>query len=747
MEDFLGLGLLALAALVMGIVALAKLSHLGASIEELKRRLSKLEGRDEIPTREPIATKGAVPPPLPNYVTQQPKVATTSAAVPATVPATSDHAFNWESILGVKLFAWIGGFAFFLGIVFFVKYAFENNWITPAMRIIAGAIIGTLLIVVSLLPKVRRYRIPAQSVCATGVLILYADTYAAHAFYNLISLTAAMVLMWIVTAIALGLAHYLTTQTIAWLGIVGGFLTPPLFHTTYANSIVLFGYTGVLSCAIAAIGGLKRWNYLLIAAAVGSVLLEFAWAADAFGQSGAAEARIVFLFNQALFLILCVALTWTKLGDNWTLAAAAVAGFAPLFAFIIDPKNNFAAFDCGFATILLSSAGLIGIAVAHRRIEEKSKGLCVIVGLALLLVWSAEWSWFAALFFKSEVNAALSIFVGSRLTVVVAFHVAIFLLFVATPHFVGTKRVWPWFIAAVAGPLQFWFVYQYISARPGFAPGIVADNWLWLPTLGFAIPAAIGVWYLIKKEHVDLASGDARLASQGAAVLAFVSLVFPVQFHREWITLGWAIEGLLLLLLYRWIPNRRLRIVALIVLAGAFVRLALNPAVLEYHKRTQTPISNWYLYAYGIAAICFFLSARWFGEPKEKDYERIGPSLLYSLAGIVLFLLMNIEIADYFSIGPTLTFSFSGNFARDMTYTIAWSLFAFGLLVLGIRESVRAVRLVGIALLLVAFAKLFLHDLDSLEQLYRIGAFLTVAVIAIVASFVYQRFLLPRTKT
>jgi uncharacterized membrane protein len=46
----------------------------------------------------------------------------------------------------------------------------------------------------------------------------------------------------------------------------------------------------------------------------------------------------------------------------------------------------------------------------------------------------------------------------------------------------------------------------------------------------------------------------------------------------------------------------------------------------------------------------------------------------------------------------------------------------------------------------VAFAKLFLHDLDSLRQLYRIAAFVTVAMIAIVASFVYQRFLSLGTK-
>ena len=85
----------------------------------------------------------------------------------------------------------------------------------------------------------------------------------------------------------------------------------------------------------------------------------------------AEEARVVFVTTQALFLILCIALTWTKLSDNWTIAAAAIAGFAPLLAFIQDPENNFDAFDCGFATLLLSTAGLIAIAAAHRQFSDK----------------------------------------------------------------------------------------------------------------------------------------------------------------------------------------------------------------------------------------------------------------------------------------------------------------------------------------------------------------------------------------
>lgn len=57
--------------------------------------------------------------------------------------------------------------------------------------------------------------------------------------------------------------------------------------------------------------------------------------------------------------------------------------------------------------------------------------------------------------------------------------------------------------------------------------------------------------------------------------------------------------------------------------------------------------------------------------------------------------------------------------------------------------KLRAARYAGVALLVVTLAKLFLHDLNDLAELYRIGAFVSVAMILIAASFIYQRFLAP----
>jgi len=88
-----------------------------------------------------------------------------------------------------------------------------------------------------------------------------------------------------------------------------------------------------------------------------------------------------------------------------------------------------------------------------------------------------------------------------------------------------------------------------------------------------------------------------------------------------------------------------------------------------------------------------------------------------------------------------LTFEFSGNFTRDMTYSIAWALFGLVLLVFGIAKKVPAVRYASLALIGVTLLKLFLHDLGQLGQLQRIGAFVGVYVAKYVINFVTKPML------
>ena len=86
--------------------------------------------------------------------------------------------------------------------------------------------------------------------------------------------------------------------------------------------------------------------------------------------------------------------------------------------------------------------------------------------------------------------------------------------------------------------------------------------------------------------------------------------------------------------------------------------------------------------------VCLFAGRETARAAAQPGFGFNAPPILAGLGMVLAFLLVNIEIADYFSAaGRTLTFQFSGNFARDMTYSIAWALFALVLLVVGIVEK------------------------------------------------------------
>src|SRR6516165_8368698 len=332
----------------------------------------------------------------------------------------------------------------------------------------------------------------------------------------------------------------------------------------------------------------------------------------------------------------------------------------------------------------------------------------------------------------------------TRATLPLIWYLGFYALFTIFPfvfhqRFVG-KTV-PWATAALAGPLHVYLIYQLVrTAYPSGVPGLVPA--------AFALPALLGLFMLIKRTPLASTARNAQLALFGGAALFFITLVFPIQFDRQWITVGWALEGAALCWLFRRVPHSGLRLAGVGLLVVVFVRLALNPAVLSYHPRAAFPIFNWYLYTYGIATACLFAAARLLAAPRDRVLGHNVRPLLYTLGTVLAFLTVNIEIADYFSTpgAAALTFQFSGNFARDMSYSIAWALFALLLLIVGIRKRIAATRYAGLALLGVTVVKLFFHDLSQLDQLYRIGAFIPVAVIAILASFLYQRFLATGTK-
>jgi uncharacterized membrane protein len=197
-----------------------------------------------------------------------------------------------------------------------------------------------------------------------------------------------------------------------------------------------------------------------------------------------------------------------------------------------------------------------------------------------------------------------------------------------------------------------------------------------------------------------------------------------------------------LLWLFRRVPEPGLRLVGIGLLLMSFIRLALNPWVITAYSRTGNPIWNWYFYAYGIVTVCLILGGCLLSPPRHLIQRFNVRPLLFSLGTVLAFALVNIEIADSFSPpGAQLTLNFSGNFGQDMTYSLAWSVFAFVLLAIGFKLKNAATRYAGMGLLVATLIKLFLHDLWRLGGLYRIGSLVGLAVVLMLVSFIYQRFL------
>ena len=397
---FLIIGFL-IAILVLPFVALAKANRAKRGVDDLARRLSSLENelrnlrpqtvsavQPEAPVAAPEPKVEAVPPPIP-AMTPAPVV---SKATPEPPPIPQEllkpsapqiarptkPPIDWEQFMGAKLFAWIGGLALFLGIAFFVKYSFEHNLIPPELRIAIGFVVGAGLVVGGLLLKRKENAVTAQTLCATGILVLYAVTFACRAYYHFafFGLIPTFLLMTLITAVAFLLSVRLNAIIVAVLGIAGGFLTPILLSTNQDNPLGLFGYIALLDIGLLALAQRQRWNALPILGAIGTALMQFAWVGAFFVPEKYFAGNKVLIFMavfvgfQALFL---AAAAWAKRTGkaNTTLFACAIglAAVAMFSAFYLLGFHAVAHRPALLFTYLfVIDLGLLALTLIERRL-------------------------------------------------------------------------------------------------------------------------------------------------------------------------------------------------------------------------------------------------------------------------------------------------------------------------------------------------------------------------------------------
>jgi len=554
---------------------------------------------------------------------------------------------GFEAEIGLKWLGRIGIFALVLGVAFFLKYAFENDWIGESGRVAIGIFSGIALIYLGdhFRTKFEEY---AATLTGGGIAVLYLSVYSSFAYYELVDRFPAFIAMAIISALGATLAIYYERIGLALLSILGGFLTPFLLPSVNNNQIELFGYLTILNLGILVMSYYCNWRKLNLYSLVATLLVFLSW-------------TVQFYDKGQLFLTESFLTVW------FILYVAAI--------------------------------------ILHNIIQEKKSNS---YDLALVVM-----------------NAS------------VYFAISYSLLRVDYVDYMG-------FFAILISVIYFFFSYLH---------------------------------------HQSNAEDDRLSAFLSGISILFLSLAASIQFEGAWVTIAWALEAAALVGIGFYLKNPAIRYFAWVLLILVVLRLIdisnyervlVTDHTLVFNKRFLT-----FLVGVVVFATVHRVYSRYKGSIKVAEIKAI-PAALF-LMNFLLLWGLSVEAVYYFehkietqsveAVYPVCEYEtdFRGRRVespsclrvyeeyysvqasnlemvkkvqgtRNMALTILWAFYAIILLAFGMFLANRFLRLMGIGLLGIVIAKLFLVDLWSMGGIYRIVSSITLGVILLSASFAYNKY-------
>ena len=264
-----------------------------------------------------------------------------------------------ESRIGSHWLNRIGIAAVLVGVSYFLKYAFENNWIGPAGRIAIGLIAGVAVVLWSERFRARGYRIFSFSLKAVGIGVLYLSLWASFQVYHLMPSGVVFACMLIVTAATCAMSLAQDAEILAVFAITGGFSTPVLLSTGVNRELALFSYVTLLDLGIFALVWFKPWRRLLWLGYAGTLILFLVWYAAYYDRK---QFETTIIFATIFFAIFAVSpllmLRQEEGAGIMPLALAfinAVTYFLQAYAMISDiSTTEMAWFSLALAAVYLS---------------------------------------------------------------------------------------------------------------------------------------------------------------------------------------------------------------------------------------------------------------------------------------------------------------------------------------------------------------------------------------------------------
>lgn len=330
------------------------------------------------PATSPRATRPAAP----REGAERPPVPTASLAY--SQPSEGGERGNLEARIGSHWFNRIGITAVLIGAAYFLKFAFDNQWIGATGRIAVGMVSGVAVILWSERFRSKGYRLFSYSLKAVGVGVLYLSLWASFQIYHLMPNGVVFACMVVVTAATCAMALTQDAEILAVYAIVGGFSTPVLLSTGVNREIALFSYVVLMDLGILALVALKPWRRLAWFGFGGTLSLYLAWYLEYYDRK---QFETTLIFASIFFVIFALApilmLRQEHGAGIMPLALAfvnAVTFFFEAYVMISEISKTAMAW---FSLIL--AAVYLGLNAARRRSDEAAESNLKLMHLALAI--------------------------------------------------------------------------------------------------------------------------------------------------------------------------------------------------------------------------------------------------------------------------------------------------------------------------------------------------------------------------
>jgi uncharacterized membrane protein len=544
-----------------------------------------------------------------------------------------------------------------------------------------------------------------------GLAVLYFITFIAYSFYGLMPQVAAFAMMLVCTVATVYAALAYNRVIIAHLGQVGAYCIPFLLSNNSGQYAVLFTYIAIINTGIMVLSFKKYWKSLFYAAFFITWIIYLSW--FLFVYSWPTHTMLAWTFLGIYFALFYITFLSYKIVKKEKFAVSDV---------VVMLSNSFVFYGIGFG-ILTDTAqpgkytgvftvvnAIIHLVVSQvmRRLQLADRNLYYLV-LGLVVVFCTiavpvqfDGNW-VTLLWTAE---AVLVFVIGRTRQAAAYEklgAALILL-----GFVSLVHDWTFHSAHFRNPFfNIYFVCGLLVAIAQAA--IIYIN---------RLPGGFKVFYDYVMPVLFLVTSYTvfEIELYGFFEKRHTPFAFVAQFGYTMVFIGIITWSNLL-----WIRNKRLGVFSL----AAIVLLMLVLLVVGWAEVNALVIGKGLRYL----VMAIVVGLLWGGYKTNIDQPFVKKGWSLVIHTVVLSMLS----AEY------LFWSGTGNQFK-LGLSIVWGVYALLLIVLGIWQKQKHLRLAAIVLFSITLIKLFLYDLAGAGTITKTVSFISLGVILLLVSFLYNKY-------